>query len=109
MSNQNDRQNSIENPLWEAWNSLRSESVHTAWAEEAMDALVDAALLAYQELNEIRARDGIPWTHMGCPSDVTPEHFSSVVEKLDKAVLDATGHGAHCHPLLHKGSHSDEA
>lgn len=64
--------------------------------------LVRAAVRAFLELNTIRARDGIPYTHSGFKSDVNEEYFSSVVDGLDEAVKDATGCSAHCHPELYK-------
>jgi len=62
--------------------------------------LVRAAARAYQELNTIRARDGIPYKRDGHKSDVCPEYFSSVVDELNEAVIRATGHSAHGHPEL---------
>lgn len=44
---------------------------------------VDLALwAAWRELNEIRARDGVPYTHMGGKACVDEEYFSSVVDEL---------------------------
>lgn len=63
--------------------------------------LVRAAVRAFAELNAIRARDGVPYTHSGCKSDVDEQYFSSVVEELDDAVKAATGKSAHCHPELY--------
>lgn len=37
---------------------------------------------AWRELNEIRARDGIPWTHLRCKASIDEEYFSRVVEEL---------------------------
>lgn len=62
--------------------------------------LVRAAVRAYAELNEIRARDGVPYTHQGIRSSVTEEYFDSVVNDLSASVMLATGHAAHCHPAL---------
>lgn len=62
--------------------------------------LVRAAVRAYQELNTIRARDGVPYKRDGYKSDVCPEYFSAVVDQLNDAVIRATGHSAHCHPEL---------
>lgn len=36
---------------------------------------------AWRELNEIRARDGVPYTHYG-KSSVDEDYFSSVVDEL---------------------------
>jgi len=37
---------------------------------------------AWMELNAIRARDGVPWTHERMKSSVSEEYFSSVVDEL---------------------------
>lgn len=57
---------------------------------------------AFLELNTIRARDGVPWTHMGYKASVTEEYFSSVADELDATVMEITNHSAHCHPELYK-------
>lgn len=67
-----------------------------------LNQLTRAAVFAFREMNEIRARDGVPYTHMRCKADVTEEHFSNVVDMLDEAVRAATGKSAHCHPELYK-------
>ena len=42
---------------------------------------------AWRELNEIRARDGVPWSHTGkVPVDET--YFSSVVDDCEAAYLE---------------------
>lgn len=44
---------------------------------------IDLALwAAWRELNEIRARDGIPWTHQGCKAGVHEPYFYAVVDEL---------------------------
>lgn len=70
-------------------------------ATQAARALVKA----YRELNEIRTRDGVPWTHEGIKASVTEEHFAAVVDEIDAAVVALTGRSAHCHPLLYE--HAD--
>ena len=67
--------------------------------------LVKACVKAFRELNEIRARDGVPYTHYGCKASVDANYFSSVVDAIDEAVLAATGHSAHCHPVLYDEDH----
>ena len=70
----------------------------------AVDAVAKASralVLAFRELNEIRARDGVPYTSFGYASSVDPEWFSHVVDEVDEAILALTGHGGHCHPLLY--------
>lgn len=63
--------------------------------------LVRAAVRAFAELNAIRSRDGVPYTHEGWKSGVDEDYFSSVVDGLDDAVKSATGKSAHCHPELY--------
>jgi len=63
--------------------------------------LVRAAVKAFAELNAIRARDGVPYTHEGSRSNVDEAYFSCVVDGLDEAVKAATGKSAHCHPELY--------
>jgi hypothetical protein len=70
--------------------------------DHALENLLSAAVRAFQELNTIRARDGVPYTRQGWRSDVDEAYFSSVVDALDDAVTQLTGHSAHCHPLLYK-------
>lgn len=55
---------------------------------------------AYLELNTIRARDGVPYTHYG-PACVDEQYFSSVVDGLDEILRHLTGRPAHCHPALY--------
>jgi hypothetical protein len=62
-----------------------------------------ALVRAFRELNEIRARDGVPWTSSGYPACVSQDYFSAVVDEIDAAVIALTGKGAHCHPLLYDG------
>jgi hypothetical protein len=53
--------------------------------------LLEACKKAVRELNEIRARDGVPYNQWGMKSSVTPEHFSSVVDECFAAIAKATG------------------
>ena len=52
-------------------------------------------VLAYFELNSIRARDGVP------SSDVDEKYFSQLIDEIDDTVLFITGKSAHCHPALY--------
>ena len=61
-----------------------------------------ALVKAFNELNAIRARDGVPYTHYGVKSSVCEDYFSSVVDQVDEAVRVLTGESAHCHPLLYE-------
>ena len=58
-----------------------------AAAPDLLAALKDAA----NELNRIRARDGVPYTADGHRSDVSEEWFSQVVENGFNAIAKATG------------------
>ncbi len=60
------------------------------WDKEACTCLV----LAFDQLNAIRARDG-------APKGVGEEYFSSIVDRIDAAVKAATGKTAWLHPLLY--------
>jgi hypothetical protein len=53
--------------------------------------LLAACEAAARELNEIRARDGVPWTHQGFKASVTAEHFSAVVDACFAAIAKAKG------------------
>ena len=70
-------------------------------SEQLVRRLVRAAVRAFAELNSIRARDGVPYTHSGYRSGVGEEYFSSVIDELSDAVEAATGKPAHCHPELY--------
>jgi hypothetical protein len=43
---------------------------------------------AWRELNEIRARDGVPWTHMGCKACVDEKYFSRLVDHISAVLGD---------------------
>ncbi len=68
-------------------------------AEHELQA-VRAMVKAFKELNTIRARDGVPWTHNMCKASVDVVYFSSVIDELDEVVKAMTGKSAHCHPAL---------
>ena len=73
-----------------------------AESERIKQQCIRAMVRAYAELNAIRARDGVPYTHNGLKSDVNEAYFSSVVDELDEAVKAAAGRSAHCHPILYE-------
>ncbi len=56
----------------------------------AAPELLEACKLAYEELNEIHARDGVPYTHLGYKASVTQECFTNTVEKCRQAIAKAT-------------------
>lgn len=56
---------------------------------------------AWNEMNIIRARDGVPYCHDGRKSDVTQEHWDSVMDSLEWIVNRETGRPAHCNPYLY--------
>lgn len=56
-----------------------------------------AICLAWNEMNIIRARNGVP---LG--SDVSQEHWNDVMCQLEVIVQRETGRGPHCHPLLYE-------
>lgn len=53
--------------------------------------LTTAVWKAWQELNAIRARDGVPYTFQGWKSGVDERYFSSVVDECATAIQAATG------------------
>ena len=88
-----------------------AEQMHEyARAARQAVALTAARVLvkAYRQLNEIRARDGVPYTSMGYASSVDADYFSSVVDEIDAAVVALTGKPAHCHPLLYAANNLRE-
>jgi hypothetical protein len=46
---------------------------------------------AHTELNEIRARDGVPYTHDGTKSSVSEDWFDEVVEMVAESYTLHTG------------------
>jgi hypothetical protein len=63
-------------------------------ARAMMDAavdLLDACKAAYRELNEIHARDGVPYTYQGIKACVDEDYFASVVEQCRKAIAPRGG------------------
>ena len=50
-------------------------------SDEQSHKVLSALKRAYTELNIIRARDGVPYTHYGMKSDVDEKYFSSVVDE----------------------------
>lgn len=53
--------------------------------------LLAALKKCVHELNEIRARDGVPYTHYGIKASVCEEYFSSVVDESFAAISKAEG------------------
>ena len=64
---------------------------HVQALADRRNDLLAACELAVRELNEIRARDGVPYTHLGFKSSVTEEHFSAVVDTCFRAIAKAKG------------------
>lgn len=56
---------------------------------------------AWNEMNIIRARDGVPYCHDGRKSDVTQEHWDNVMRHLEDIILRESGYPAHCNPYLY--------
>lgn len=54
-------------------------------------SLLEACKKAVRELNEIRARDGVPYTHQGIKASVCEDYFSSVVDECFAAIKKAGG------------------
>jgi hypothetical protein len=65
------------------------------------DSCVKVMCEAWREMNAVRARDGVPYCHDGRQSDVSQEYWDDIMARLDKEVLDATGHDCWLHPALY--------
>jgi len=74
--------------------------------QEADNSLPDDMVLLlcqiFQEMNAVRARDGVPYTYDGTKTSVDEDYWSELVDRTDEAVKAATGKSAHCHPCLYK-------
>lgn len=57
----------------------------------AAPEMYEALKKAVYELNAIRARDGVPYTHDGWKASVDEEYFSSVVDESFAALAKAEG------------------
>lgn len=58
----------------------------------ALEKQLTAALWkAWNELNTIRARDGVPYTHLGYRAGVAEDYFSAVVDECEVGIQAATG------------------
>lgn len=75
---------------------------------EDIDFAIEMLARAYKELNEIRARDGVPYTHMGHKACVSEQYFSDTIDDIDCCVRRLSGRPAHCHPSLYKKGGSQE-
>lgn len=53
--------------------------------------IAHAIWAAWSELNAIRARDGVPYTHQGYKADVASDYFSEVVDGCEAAYKLLTG------------------
>ena len=54
------------------------------------DELLEACQKGVDELNTIRARDGVPYMYSGEKSSVDPEYFYGVVDEMFAAIAKAT-------------------
>ncbi len=54
----------------------------------------------YSFMNEIRARDGVPYTHMGCQMSISQKYWDDMMERIDKTVKEETGTTAWLNPIL---------
>jgi hypothetical protein len=65
-------------------------SIIASHAQESVNRrLIDALEKAARELNEIRARDGVPYTHYGMRACVDENYFSGVVDECFSALQSA--------------------
>ena len=56
---------------------------------------------AWQEMNAIRARDGVPYKSDGTQSDISQEYWDEIMAGLNKVLIEETGKGAWLHPSLY--------
>jgi len=94
----------LQKILIDVWH--REISADEAWElidnnREMKQEYQKAIALAWQEMNNIRARDGVPCQYDGTRSSVTQEYWDSVMDGLDKILRDETGKGAWLHPSLY--------
>ena len=64
-------------------------------------AEIQTICMAWNEMNIIRARDGVPYCHDGRQSDVTQEHWDEIMFRLQLIIERETGKPAHCNPYLY--------
>lgn len=86
-------ENSLGNEITRVWGEHGAHSEvysmlrkQVAKLEKDRAALLSACEAAYTELNEIRARDCVPYTHQGIKASVDENYFSIVVDNLREAI-----------------------
>ena len=88
------------NRAWLQWVKIKGKyklydhsrnEIHACFSHIDTEAYT-CLVLAYHELNSIRARDG-------APSGVCEKYFSDLVDRIDAIVKKTTGIGAFNHPL----------
>lgn len=57
---------------------------------------------AWEQMNIVRARDGVPYCFDGRKSDVSQECWDLVMNNLNEAVKAETGTGCWLNPCLYK-------
>ena len=55
----------------------------------------------WQEMNAIRARDGVPRMHDGTRSCVSQEWWDELMDRCEAVIVAHTGKPAHCNPVLY--------
>ena len=65
--------------------------------------VIKAMAEAWHEMNVIRARDGVPYCSDGRKSDVSQEYWDGIMDRLGKAIEEASGFPPHCHPYIYDG------
>lgn len=81
------QQDKLSEVLLQAEQALSSAPV-TGWVRVSeVEKTIKVLEKAHRELNEIRARDGVPRTFDGIKSSVDPQYFSSVVDECAEEIL----------------------
>lgn len=99
----------VKSVMWgNVCNACRAQNAHNERLAKAAEALTPLGIelerqgvsrdfaacalwQAWMELNEIRARDGVPYKHDGTRASVCEEYFSTVVENCKDAYEQLTG------------------
>jgi hypothetical protein len=58
----------------------------------------------WEEMNGIRAQDGVPYHYDGRKSDIKQEYWDDMMTRLDDIVKKYTGKGCWLNPILYNKS-----
>jgi len=77
-----------------SWGDVNDREANAAYIVKCVNAfptMVEALKKCRHELNVIRARDGVPYTHYHMKSDVDEQYFSDVIDEAEAALAQAEG------------------